>query len=1050
MGNMVMQSDESARARFASELDRNFSVVASAGSGKTTAITQRVLSIARSPHAGEILPHLVVVTFTNRAADEMQQRARQILLQEKLKPEVQAAFNRAFFGTIHSFCMKLLTDFGHYLGLPAPLELVTDDSDLWQEFVQSQTRIGHSLGEQERATLLRFVQARDLMELARRAGSAVLNVPELSRCPKLDFTQLYQHTDQGGRDNIAKSLEELREWEKRYAENWEYLRWPFCFTADNANFTRLWRDKFSPLRKWINAAASCVAAELQRDFLNFRLERGLVTYGDQIALARDLLRHPIAAQRIREEEFRVILDEAQDTEPTQFSVLIEATRPPEATGEWLEDRQRSPRPGHFCMVGDFQQSIYWERADLNYYGAIHQALIADEHGESLEFSVTFRLDQKQLDFVNETFRDILNNQEGPVRFVELQPRPQILPGNVIRVPLAAKELLPEGKKLKDYQKARIEAEYLAHWIKNAGLAQLSADSWREVAILCPRKAWLQTMATALRRVGLPVSIQSERDVKGDSPAYAWLTALLTIMTDPLNAYEIVGVLREIFGVSDHDLAVFSEGNKARFRIDEVQAAAGKISSHLRSLAETRQRIEGLALFDAVALIVDQAQLRERLLLLPATEFGDLSLELDALLAQAAEAEASGMILAKFAEHLREDFTTPRAVRFSADDDAIQLITSHKAKGSEWQAVIVAFLAREMRPPSPRYPQLAKSPANGELLIAFSKDDKSKDLKDAIERAEQQQLERLLYVATTRARRTLVVVLDQEIFSTPERGLPKTAQLRRLLRGKDGYSGEFDGLTNMIDNLEKSEITVLESEKSEAKIDIVPSGELKRAVKRASEFVRKFTPSALDAESAAEIETRRRPHNLATLYGRWWHKFFEGLDWRGGRGAANAQFEKQLPSCPDEKSARKDWNATRQNLFGDENIESFLASKHTQFHRELPFSWRRNDRSVVEGFIDALIIDRDAGRALLLDWKTNDVRPADLESFRAHYRPQLTAYWKAVSDTTRLEVEAGLFSTALGRLLLYRPDELDSEWQRLEKLPPAQLAEEIRPDANADL
>src|SRR5947208_14399676 len=77
VGNMVRLSDESARARFAGELDRNFSVVASAGSGKTTAITQRVLSIARSVNAVEILPRLVVVTFTNRAADEMQQRARQ-------------------------------------------------------------------------------------------------------------------------------------------------------------------------------------------------------------------------------------------------------------------------------------------------------------------------------------------------------------------------------------------------------------------------------------------------------------------------------------------------------------------------------------------------------------------------------------------------------------------------------------------------------------------------------------------------------------------------------------------------------------------------------------------------------------------------------------------------------------------------------------------------------------------------------------------------------------------------------------------------------------
>jgi ATP-dependent exoDNAse (exonuclease V) beta subunit len=1047
---MVTLRDESARARFATELDRNFSVVASAGSGKTTAITQRILSIARSADAAEILPRLVVVTFTNRAADEMQQRTRQALLQENLRLEVQTAFNRAFFGTIHSFCMKLLTDFGHYLGLPAPLELVSEDDDnLWQEFAQNQTRIGRSLGEKDRAILLRFVQARDLMELARRAGSAVLCVPSVSPCPALDFADVYAQPDRGN-DNISKSQAELREWEKRYASDWEYLRWPVCFTAANARFTQLWQERFAPLRKWVCNAATCVAAEVQRDYLDFRLDHGLVTYGDQIALAKQLLQHPVAARRIREENFRVILDEAQDTEPSQFSVLLEATRPPHATGDWMETRVDPPPPGHFCMVGDFQQSIYWERADLKYYKAVHDALIADKNGETLEFAVTFRLDQKQLNFVNETFREILNEEAGQVRFVELQPRPNVLPGTVIRVPLNAKELLPEGKKLKDYQKARIEAEYLARWIKDAGLQKLSADSWREVAILCPRKAWLQTMAAALRRVDLPVAIQSERDVKGDSPAYSWLTALLTVMVDPLNAYEIVGVLREIFGVSDHDLAVFSEGQKARLRVDEVLAATGKISSHLRTLAEIRQRVEGLALFDAVALIVDQTQLRERLLLLPATEFGDLTRELDALLAQAAQAEANSMILAEFAEHLRDDFTASRAVRFSADDNAIQLITSHKAKGSEWQAVIVPFLARDLRPPSPRYPHFVKSPVDGELVIAFGREDKSKELKDAIERAQQQQLERLLYVATTRARHALVVVLDQEIFSNNEGKLPRTAQLRRLIRNQDSYSGEFDQHSSTINQVpEPSPIVAAASEKNDAEIEPLTSRELKRAAKRASEFVRKLTPSALDVEVPAEVRTRSRLDNLATLYGRWWHRFFERLDWKGGIDSAQRLFEKELPFSPDAKAAAKDWNATRQNLFSDENIAHFLARDETQFHHELPFCWRRNDRSVLEGLIDSLMIDRKAGRCLLLDWKTNNVSPSDAEIFRARYRPQLAAYWKVVGEITGLEVAAGLFSTALGHLLLFPKDDLREEWRRLEQLPPAQFEGETRLDAPDD-
>jgi ATP-dependent exoDNAse (exonuclease V) beta subunit len=522
------------------------------------------------------------------------------------------------------------------------------------------------------------------------------------------------------------------------------------------------------------------------------------------------------------------------------------------------------------------------------------------------------------------------------------------------------------------------------------------------------------------------------------------------MTDPLNAYEIVGVLREIFGASDHDLAVFSEGQKTRFRIDEISSATGKISSVLHTLAEIRQRAEGLALFDAVALIVEQTKLRERLLLLPATEFGDLARELDALLAQAAEAEANGMILVGFAEQLRNDFASPRAVRFSADDNAIQLITSHKAKGSEWQAVIVPFLARELRSPSPRYPDFVKSPVDGELIIAFGKEDKSKDLKEAIECAQQQELERLLYVATTRARHALVVVLDQEIFSTSEGKLPRTAQLRRLLRDKDSYSGEFDQHSGTIDEILETFPTMTQApEKNGAEIKPLTSRELKGAAKRASEFVRKITPSALDSDVPAEVRTRSRLDNLATLYGRWWHKFFERLDWKGGIDSAQKLFEEKLPMSPDPQAATEAWNASRRNLFSDASMVRFLGSDETLVHAEFPFSWRRNDRSVLEGLIDSIMINRKAGQCLLLDWKTNEVSSSDAEIFRARYRPQLAAYWKAVGEITRLEVEAGLFSTALGRLLLYSAEELQTEWDRLEQLPPAQLEGEIRPDALDD-
>jgi ATP-dependent exoDNAse (exonuclease V) beta subunit len=291
------------------------------------------------------------------------------------------------------------------------------------------------------------------------------------------------------------------------------------------------------------------------------------------------------------------------------------------------------------------------------------------------------------------------------------------------------------------------------------------------------------------------------------------------------------------------------------------------------------------------------------------------------------------------------------------------------------------------------------------------------------------------------------VLDQEIFASSDGKLLKTAQLRRLIRDKDFYSGEFDQNASTIDEVpESSPIVEHPSQKNGSEIEPLTNDELKRAAKRASEFVRKITPSALDPEVPAEVRTRSRLDTLATLYGRWWHKFFQRLDWNGGIDSAQKLFEKELPISPNAKAAVKDWNGTRRNLFGDATIARFLASGETLFHAEFPFSWHRNNRSVLEGLIDSIMIDRKAGKCLLLDWKTNDVSPTDVEIFRETYRPQLAAYWKAVTEITGLEVEAGLFSTALGRLLLYSDEELQMEWRRLEQLPPTQLENEITPDS----
>src|SRR5260370_1986257 len=374
-GRLIMNQpiDQANRERFLSELEKNFPVVAAAGSGKARAITDRIVQIAKSEQARDWLPQLVVVAFTNRAADEMQQRARAEVLQAGVPVEVLAAFNRAFFGTIHAFCVRLLESYGHYLGLPPTFDVITDDDEVWNEFVQQQTTIGRSLSDENRRELLRHVQARALMELGRRADLDP-RTPPAGKCPDTYFNAVHRYSAKGATlQTVPPYQKELKRAEQRWRGTQDFVRWPICFSKAK-DFVRIKREAFTPVRRWIDQAALCVAAELQRDYREFRIEPGLLTYDDQIALALELTKHPKIGREIREKSFRVILDEAQDTDPRQFSLLLELARSPNATGDWLENKTHHPRPGHFCMVGDFQQSIYPDRADLSKYRRLPQNL----------------------------------------------------------------------------------------------------------------------------------------------------------------------------------------------------------------------------------------------------------------------------------------------------------------------------------------------------------------------------------------------------------------------------------------------------------------------------------------------------------------------------------------------------------------------------------------------------------------------------------------------------------------------------------------------------
>ena len=118
--------------RAASETPGNVLVMAGAGTGKTTTLVGRCLRYVLEVEPRVSLDRLLLVTFTEAAAAEMRHRLRAELEQAAVArsddpwvAEQLALLDTARISTLHSFCLQLVRDHFHELGLDPQVEVLT-------------------------------------------------------------------------------------------------------------------------------------------------------------------------------------------------------------------------------------------------------------------------------------------------------------------------------------------------------------------------------------------------------------------------------------------------------------------------------------------------------------------------------------------------------------------------------------------------------------------------------------------------------------------------------------------------------------------------------------------------------------------------------------------------------------------------------------------------------------------------------------------------------------------------------------------------------------
>ena len=979
MGKKASTTDEPAREQFRSALEQNFCVVAGAGSGKTTAIVQRICELAMRDRTA--LRRLVVVTYTNSAAIEFKSRARRQLLSQVTQIEAfefLRDLEQTYFGTIHGFCLNLIREFRGRLGLPEQLRVPTDNerSLLWENFVTGSEEVSMLVRHPVTRLLLRVCTLSNLLEVAKRFRPGRPLEPPSGKLP-VPETKTISSFPVKGQSRKAKQrlVTELEAFVSRLSSESQFTLLPKC---DSKPLKELFEREMSPLITWLEAGAEWFANELARSFRNRCLQEGLLTYENQIDICLELLEQLDLLDEVRRRELIVLVDEAQDTDIRMFRVFVELTRAPgEAFGSW-PGTGAPPQPGRFCLVGDPRQTIF-ERGASSRFSELCREFANENGGRQIGFNMTYRCAETVVQKINELFA---GHEIEDIPLGDLAARVTARDGFVCRLPFTLEPPIDSEDELEPLV---AESEAVAGWLSGLAAAGLRNAGWNEIALIAPRHDWLIIAADALKKHGVPYNFFRPKILRAGIPAFSWPVALIYTLVHPWDRFERYGVLREIFGVSDTDLLKAARNLAEPSRL--YREAEKQLEDARRELVLGKQT----SLFNLLDRLLERFRVQERL-----SAINEGFRGLDQLRWEAAKADESRATLESWLETLLV-WLNESAQPSREPVKGVELSTIHSAKGMEWEWVIPFGLSKKFSHRSERYPRIQAAEA---CQVVWSKVS-SRAVRDPDEA--ENSIKRLLYVLLTRAKLGLILPTAEGDYRPGRQGKAFDEIVPR------------DGLQlATVDDLDWSSRA-----EPETRVELLENGEERfiglQAAAGLPEGPRLIRPSELVDDSPV-LHLQFAEAAGAYDYGRWWHTWIELFPWAERFDSWANYIRAALPPATYELRARKELAALLEN----DSLREFCSGANwTQ--AEFPFSWPRSSAEWYEGVIDLLIARQD-GTLLVIDWKTNQAFEAEAkEAFagrlRQTYLPQLESYRVALqAATNHRQIEIAIYSTVLGRFV----------------------------------
>jgi ATP-dependent helicase/nuclease subunit A len=1052
------------------ELPKLDVISAGAGSGKTYRIKE---TVGRWVKDGLVAPdRIVAVTFTEAAAAELKERLRKELI-DLGRTEDALKLDQAYISTIHSFGLRVLTEFAFDGGLPprsrlldkneetALLRLAIARAGNIDTLTRELRRYGYKYdggtqtsGEDQFRQMVQKVIGRlrtvnqstddkTLSEFSERSlktsygptgdGAAALNALHRAVTALLDS---FPSDISGAFTGNASAVREFRKNhadlslarnKDRLATDW-YL-WGSLRNLRTTKRNASTPDGYDALAEAVNAAAEELphhsgpledaidhariligsAVEAIEGYSADKRKASLVDYTDMVAAAQMILASESGALMAFAERIDCLVIDE-----------FQDTNPLQFSLLWLLQRAGIPT----LIVGDLKQAI------MSFQGAdprLMERLLENDEANTDTLDKNWRTQPSLMPFINamggalfgDAYAELAAQSEdgyqAPLEVLE-QPKP---PSGGSKKPTRSLRIAERIKALLDDPDQNVRDR---HTGQNRRLAA------NDIAILCPTNGHLNDYADALRQFGVKVKISEDGWMFSRVVQLAWYA--LEYAENPNDRHAALYLAATELGQHDLQSAITELINN-----DEI---TDPLLKNLRKDLDVNQHatvdvivgnvIRSLDLYGCISSWPEPLKHRADLLRLEA--------EAKAFVEAKPETLASGdffgsgvkTFLAWLMGKVEQDKEgDQRPDPDSADTDAVEMVTWHRSKGREWPVVFVCGWDSDVKPRLPNvsveYEKFVDlDNVLNDARISFIPEFAAKEANDRFLTQMQEgtilSAKRLIYVALTRARERLVLEWHSHLTGS------KRTTYHSLLVDEIGVNL---GVSNI--EIGDNEYPCFMSgndgispEIPEITRTIEPLPTIGRRALVAMEPIEIqtelfTTPSSLTMETdITDVQTERIDYGQTLVL---------DMDITGAEfGTLIHRCLEVLTTTPESKTlladatgyAITDVQATAIATSNEAMTRWFHENVGaTNFAPEVPFSVMTDDGSVCTGLIDLLVETPDG--YWIIDHKTD--RATDEDVIFDHYWPQLQAYRDSLQGLNHTVAGVGLNLVNEGKLLLAR-------------------------------